>query len=149
MLRSPTVEKLQALHLQGLLAAWEEQARQPQYAELAFAERLGLLIDAEWTARENRRQLQRLKTAKLKLPQACVRTPRGLDKALVRSLATCQWLAGHQNLICVGPTGTGLSLPRRRAQYRQRLPVMADGNGDLAGGRGPCLSHLVNVETDP
>ena len=112
MLRSPTVEKLQALHLHGLLTAWEEQERHPQAAELAFAERLGLLVDAEWTARENRRQLQRLKTAKLKLPQACVedldyRTPRGLDKALVRGLATCQWLAGHQNLICVGPTGTG------------------------------------------
>jgi DNA replication protein DnaC len=112
MLRSPTVEKLQALHLHGLLTAWEEQERHPQVAELSFAERLGLLVDAEWTARENRRQLQRLKTAKLKLPQACVedldfRTPRGLDKALVRSLATGQWLVGHQNLICVGPTGTG------------------------------------------
>ena len=82
MLRSPTVEKLQALHLHGLLAAWEEQERHPEATELAFAERLGLLVDAEWTARENRRQLQRLKTAKLKLPQACVedldfRTPRG------------------------------------------------------------------------
>ena len=112
MLRNPTVEKLQALHLHGLLAAWEEQERHPEAATLAFAERLGLLVDAEWTARENRRQLQRLKMAKLKLPQACVedldcRTPRGLDKALVRSLATCQWLAQHQNLICVGPTGTG------------------------------------------
>ena len=116
MLRSPTVEKLQALHLHGLLTAWEEQERHSQAAELAFAERLGLLVDAEWTARENRRQLQRLKTAKLKLPQACVedldyRTPRGLDKALVRGLATCQWLAGHQNLICVGPTGTGKTVP--------------------------------------
>lgn len=112
MLRSPTVEKLQGLHLHGLLAAWEEQEKHPEASELCFAERLGLLVDAEWTARENRRQLQRLKTAKLKLPQACVedldfRTPRGLDKALVRSLATCQWLTQHQNLICVGPTGTG------------------------------------------
>ena len=32
MLRSPTAEKLQALHLHGLLAAWEEQERHPQYA---------------------------------------------------------------------------------------------------------------------
>lgn len=57
MLRSPTVEKLQALHLHGLLTAWEEQERHPEAAELSFAERLGLLIDAEWTARENRREL--------------------------------------------------------------------------------------------
>ena len=112
MLRSPTVEKLQALRLHGLLAAWETQERQPQSAELSFAERLGLLIDAEWTARENRRELQRLKSAKLRLPQACLedldfRTPRGLDKALLRGLATCQWIAQHQNVICLGPTGTG------------------------------------------
>ncbi|HVP38918.1 MAG TPA: IS21-like element helper ATPase IstB [Candidatus Saccharimonadales bacterium] len=112
MLRSPTVEKLQALRLHGLLAAWEDQERQPQSAELTFAERLGLLVDAEWTARENRRELQRLKSAKLRLPQACLedldfRTPRGLDKALLRSLATGQWIAQHQNLICLGPTGTG------------------------------------------
>jgi len=112
MLRSPTVKKLQALHLHGLLAAWEEQERHPEAADLPFAERLGLVIDAEWTARENRRELQRLKSAKLRLPQACVedldfRTPRGLDKALIRSLAAGQWIAQHQNLICLGPTGTG------------------------------------------
>jgi DNA replication protein DnaC len=111
MLRSPTVEKLQALRLHGLVAAWEEQDRHPQYAELPFAERLGLLVDAEWTGRESRRQAQRLKAARLKCA-ACVedidyRHPRGLDKAVLRSLATCQWIAGHQNVICVGPTGTG------------------------------------------
>jgi len=112
MLRAPTVEKLQALRLHGLVAAWEEQGRQAAYAELGFEERLGLLVDAEWTWRETRRQAQRLKAARLKLPQACVedldyRQPRGLDKSVLRSLATCQWIAGHQNVICVGPTGTG------------------------------------------
>ena len=111
MLHAPTVEKLQALHLRGLVAAWEEQSRQPAYAELGFEERLGLLVDAEWTWRENRRQAQRLKAARLKCA-ACVedidyRQPRGLDKSVLRSLATCQWIAGHQNVICVGPTGTG------------------------------------------
>lgn len=112
MLHAPTVEKLQALRLHGLVAALEEQARQTSYAELPFEERLGLLVDAEWTSRENRRQTQRLKAARLKLPQACVedidyRHPRGLDKAVLRHLATCQWLAAHQNVICTGPTGTG------------------------------------------
>jgi DNA replication protein DnaC len=111
MLHAPTVEKLQALHLRGLVAALEEQSRQASYAELGFEERLGLLVDAEWTWRENRRQAQRLKAARLKCA-ACVedidfRHPRGLDKSVLRSLATCQWIAGHQNVICVGPTGTG------------------------------------------
>lgn len=83
MLHAPTVEKLQALHLHGLVAALEEQGRQTAYAELGFEERLGLLVDAEWTWRESRRQAQRLKAARLKCT-ACVedidyRHPRGLD----------------------------------------------------------------------
>ncbi|HSB52833.1 MAG TPA: IS21-like element helper ATPase IstB [Gemmatimonadales bacterium] len=163
MLRSPTVEKLQALHLHGLLAAWEDQERQPSYAELPFAERLGLLIDAEWTARENRRELQRLKSAKLRLPQACVedldfRTPRGLDKALIRSLVAGQWIAQHQNLICLGPTGTGktfLACALARQACRQgytvryvRAPRLFQ---DLALARGEgsyplLLGQLARVE---
>ena len=111
MLTVPTVEKLRALKLHGLATAFQEQLRQPQYADLAFEERVGLLVDAEWTARENRRQARRFKTARLKLA-ACLedvdyRHPRGLDKGVMRSLGTCQWIAHHQNVIVTGPTGTG------------------------------------------
>jgi len=111
MLMGPTVEKLHALKLHGLATAFQEQLRQPPYADLAFEERVGLLVDAEWTARENRRQARRFKTARLRLA-ACLedvdyRHPRGLDKGVMRSLGTCQWLAQHHNVIVTGPTGTG------------------------------------------
>lgn len=111
MLTGPTLEKLHALKLHGLATAFQEQLRQPQYADLAFEERVGLLVDAEWTARENRRQARRFTAARLRLA-ACLedidyRHPRGLDKGVLRSLGTCQWLVQHHNVLISGPTGTG------------------------------------------
>lgn len=35
------------------------------------------------------------------------RSPRGLDKALMMRLAGCDWIRHHDNVLLVGPTGTG------------------------------------------
>lgn len=42
MLNEPTNEKLKAMRLEGMMAAWREQRGQPQIASLSFDERLGL-----------------------------------------------------------------------------------------------------------
>ena len=57
--------------------------------EPGFDERFGLLVDAEYLSRENKRMKLRLRDAKLKLGQACVEDiddppQRGLDKATIR-----------------------------------------------------------------
>ena len=93
MLNEPTVEKLQAMRLHGLLQAWQQQQTQPDINQLGFDERLGLLVDAEWLSRENRRLTRVLQQAKLKLAQACVEgidypVKRQLDRAVVRQIAT-------------------------------------------------------------
>ena len=49
MLTQPLLDKLSKLHLSGFRAALEEQLHNPQYAELSFEERLGLLVDIETT----------------------------------------------------------------------------------------------------
>lgn len=112
MLNEPTVEKLKALGLGAMAAAWIEQHKQPDVASLSFDERFGLLVDAEWLDRENRRLTRRLQEAKLKFGQACVEDVdypprREIDKAVVRQLATCRWVEEHQNVIITGATGTG------------------------------------------
>ena len=52
MLTHPTIEKLHALHLTAMATAFEQQRSASQYAELGFDDRFGLLVDTEWTARE-------------------------------------------------------------------------------------------------
>lgn len=112
MLRSPTMEQLQALKLSALAAAWTAQQQDAAISSLSFDERLGLLVEAEWLARENARLTRTLKVAKLKLSQACLEAidyppRRELDKALVRQLATGRWIAAHQHVLISGATGTG------------------------------------------
>jgi DNA replication protein DnaC len=112
MLNEPTMEKLKALRLEAFAAAWVEQQKSATTGQLAFDERLGLLVDAEWLARENRRMARLLKEAKLKLASACIEDidyppKRELDKAVVRQLATCRWVQDHQNVIITGMTGVG------------------------------------------
>ena len=114
MLTAPTIEHLQALKLDTMAAAWTAQQQQADLTALAFDERFGLLVEAEWAARENRRMRRALQEAKLKLSQACIEAidypaRRELDKAVIRQLATCRWIAEHHNVILVGATGVGKS----------------------------------------
>ena len=114
MLNAPTLEQLQALKLAAMATAWTEQQQQADMTALAFDERFALLVDAEWRARENKRLTRALQDAKLKLSQACLEAidypaRRELDKAVIRQLATCRWVAEHQGVLITGMTGTGKS----------------------------------------
>jgi len=113
MLTEPTMEKLRTLKLYGMCSALELQMSSSEYKDLSFEERLGLLVDREFTDRQNRQLQSRLKQAKLR-QQACVedidfRHPRGLDKSLFLSLSACQWIRDHLNILITGPTGVGKS----------------------------------------
>ena len=124
MLTHPTLDKLHALKLMGMYQALLEQTQMPEITELRFEERLGLLVDRELTAREDRRLKTRLHKAKLR-QTACIedidyRHPRGLDKALMRSLATCQWVRDRHNVLITGPTGIGKPQPRNYPCRSQR-----------------------------
>jgi DNA replication protein DnaC len=114
MLVHATVDTMTAMHLTAMADAFQRQLASPQFADLSFEERVGMLIDSEWTAREQRKLQRRLRAANLRhaasLEDLDWRAPRrGLDKALVGSLATCAWVQQHHNLVIVGPTGIGKS----------------------------------------
>ena len=111
MLHHPTLDKLQTLRLRGMYHALVEQMQMPESATLTFEERLGLLVDRELTEREDRRLTTRLHQAKLR-QAACLEDldyhqPRGLDKSLMTTLATCQWIRDRHNVLITGPTGIG------------------------------------------
>jgi len=70
-----------------------------------------MLCDHEIQDRYNRRLERNLRTSRLRTV-ACIedvdfRRPRGLDRAMVMSLASAQWVKAHQNVLVVGPTGAG------------------------------------------
>src|ERR1700722_8085066 len=114
MLREPTIEKLHALRLRVMASVWMDQDRSPDTIALSFDERLALLVDAEMLARENARLTKNLKDAKLRIADACIEgvdftRSREVDKAVVRTLATCRWISEHQTVILTGATGTGKS----------------------------------------
>jgi DNA replication protein DnaC len=108
----PTLEKLQAMRLSTMAEEFLEQQKKTDMTELGFEERFGLLVDAEYLARENKRRDRYLREAKLRQSQACLEdidyaARRGLDKSLMRRLATCGWVNDHHNVVITGATGTG------------------------------------------
>jgi DNA replication protein DnaC len=114
MLAHATVDKLSALRLPAFGEAFQRQLGNPEFAALSFEDRVGLLVDAEWTHREQRKLRRRLRQANLRRQASLedidwLSPRRGLDKALVQSLATCAWIAQHRNVILIGPTGIGKS----------------------------------------
>ena len=102
MLIEQTVDKLNAMKLGAMADAVQQQLQSGEAATLGFEERFGLLVDAEWTAREQRKLQRRLQTAKLRHPatlEAVDFTPaRRLNRQQVLTLGTCAWLAERHNL---------------------------------------------------
>jgi len=114
MLEQPMIEKLLTMRLQGMADAWKAQEQDPAMRELSFPERFGMLVDRQWSWRENQALARRLKAAKLR-GNACVeeidyRASRGLDKSVIRALTQeSAWVAQHENIFVLGPTGVGKS----------------------------------------
>ena len=108
-----TIDKMIKLRLPHMAQALRAQLERAVGSALSLEECVGLMVDREWTERENRRTGRRIKDAKLGM-QACLEDvqcdpARGVDKAVVRSLGTCAWVRAKQNVIVIGMTGTGKS----------------------------------------
>jgi DNA replication protein DnaC len=132
MLNEPTLQKLQALRLGNMAEAWRPQARDAKAGELSFDERFAMVVDAEYLARDNRKLARLLKDAELRIPSACIEdvdsaVGRGVDRALLRQLASCTWSTEHLNVLITGPTGVGksyLASALGQAACRRRLRVV-------------------------
>lgn len=129
---------LRGLKLNGMADALEHQRLAgTTYAELSFDQRLGLLLDGEVSRRANDRLTRILKEARLRyraLPEEIEYRPgRGLDRAFLAQLLTCDWVERRHNLAATGATGTGktwlvcaLATAAARMGYTVRYHRLAD-----------------------
>jgi DNA replication protein DnaC len=113
MLNQPTIDKLHTLKLRGMADAFRAQLETPDSQQLSFEERFALLVDQQWLWRENRALQRRLKAAKFKqravFEDVDYQHARGLDRKLLRTLASNEWVRHKLNLVLLGPTGIGKS----------------------------------------
>jgi len=111
MTNEQTIEKLYDLKLGAMAEAFRETLSRSGETQLSFAERFGLLVDREWTRREENRLARRLKSARLRLPASVEEVdfsaPRGLDRDVFLELAAGRYLREHHNIIISGATGLG------------------------------------------
>ena len=113
MLTQQTLNKLHDMKLIAMADAFSEQLGQPDLGDLSFEDRFAMLVDRQWTFKEDRRMSRLLRTAKLR-DNACIenidfKTPRALDKSIVVRLTAGDWIKKAQNVIVLGPTGVGKS----------------------------------------
>lgn len=113
MLIEQTLEKMNVMKLSGMAEGLRQQLGSAEHVKLAFDDRLGLLVDAEWVAREQRKLAKRLRAAKLRYPASIedvdFKHPRGLDRQQVLSLSNGGFVQSRHNLVITGPTGVGKS----------------------------------------
>ncbi len=114
MLNQQTLHKLYVMRLNGMADAFRQQLEQTDLGGLSFEERFGMLVDRQWNWKEDRALARRLRNSRLRTTASVedidYQTPRGLDRALLRSLiAESEWVKQHLNVFLIGATGLGKS----------------------------------------
>lgn len=128
MLNQPTLDKLYILRLAAMAEAWVAQQKDAEIASAGFDERLALLVDAEYTVRENRRVSRNLKQVNLHVSDACLedgRRPRGGD-SIERAYGSSARARGS-------PSISTFSSTERRAWGRAILPARSDRRPAVKG----------------
>lgn len=105
------IDRLARLGLTGMVAALERQRGLSAFMGLGFDDRLATLLDAEASARDDRRLKRLLKLARLKvaaMPEDIdFRHGRGLERAQIADLLSCDWIDRGRNGVITGPCGAG------------------------------------------
>ena len=111
MLDKATLNKLREMKLAAMAEKLEWQHEQPEIQKLSFEERFGMLVDAEWLEKHNRRISRYINKAKFRFPATIkdidYKQKRGITKADILRLSSCMYIQQHQNVILSGPTGVG------------------------------------------
>ena len=131
MLTETTITKLREMRLGVMANALSDQMNDPQFRNMAFEDRLGLLVDAEWNARKSNHLRKLIQQATFSDPSACLENveylpDRNLKQEELLRLGSCNYIHEHHNIILLGATGSGktyLACALGMAAARQLLAV--------------------------
>jgi DNA replication protein DnaC len=112
MVNEATIDKLREMQLDIMAETFRNQESDPAFSTLSFGERLGLLVDAEWSNRKSRRLTRLIRGAQLHFPNACIEDieyheDRKLDRSLITKLSTCAYIQDKHNIVILGASGAG------------------------------------------
>jgi DNA replication protein DnaC len=106
-----TIEKLNWMKVCTMADEYSRQAKNPEIHSLDFDDRFGILVDSEWTARQNKRLANLVRKAGMKYNCALeefIYTPeRSVNKQVITQLSSCSWIKDSLNVVITGTTGSG------------------------------------------
>lgn len=112
MTNQSTLNKLIEMRLTSLADAFRNQMSDPRMKEIPFEDRLGMLVDIEYTSRKNNRLRRLIRKAEFDQTDASIMdvnytSGRKLNKSLLQRLATCEYITEYRNIFITGATGGG------------------------------------------
>ncbi len=112
MSKQVTIDKLIEMRLTTMADAFSIQADDPKMLDIPFADRVAMLVDAEYTSRKSNRLKRLIKGAEFEQPDAHIAdvnytSGRKLNKELILRLASCEYITEYHNVFITGKTGTG------------------------------------------
>lgn len=109
-----TINKLKEMKLDKMAQQYENQRSDPSYIDRSFDERLYELVAEEYDKKYNRTVERLIKDAEFKdntanLNEINYKPERKLDKSVIESLKTNDYISKGHNIIITGATGCGKS----------------------------------------
>lgn len=155
MTNEATINKLLEMRLTTMADAYRRQLQEHSMDNFSFEERLGLLVDIEYTSRKNNRLKRLIHSAGFDQSYACIAdinysAGRKLDKSQIERLASCQYIAEKHNIIIMGASGAGKSylscafgIEACKQYYTVKYIRLPELLADLAVARGEGIYKRV------
>jgi DNA replication protein DnaC len=111
MLDNATLNQLKELRLSAMAEGFKEQQNKTGIACLSFEERFGLLVEAEWLERRNKRTERLIRKAGFRFPAVIedidYANKKGITKGEIMKLSLGAYIKKAHNILFCGPTGVG------------------------------------------
>jgi DNA replication protein DnaC len=112
MTNQSTINKLIEMRMTSMADAFRNQLTDIKMKDVPFEDRLGMLVDIEYSSRKNNRLKRLIKNAEFDQPGASVMdinytSGRKLNKQLIAKLASCEYISEYRNIFITGATGSG------------------------------------------